>query len=213
MVTFFTVLQAAAIASSCSVDAFSASFAYGSGKIKIPMISNHIINLIGVSTLALSLLAGSFIRQFIPEIITIWISFAILFILGAIKLLDSIVKSIIRKHSSLDKEIKFSMLSIKFILRLYANPEEAEVDCSRSISPGEASALALALSLDGIAVGLGAALAGINIPAVIITSLIANFLAVTLGCRFGNTLARKTSFNLSWLGGAVLIAMAFVNLW
>jgi putative sporulation protein YtaF len=194
------------------VDAFSASFAYGSNKIKIPMMSNHIINLIGTSILALSLLAGAFVRQFLPDGLTAWISFAILFVLGAIKLLDGVMKSVIRKYSNLDKEIEFSMFSMKFILRLYANPEEADVDASRSISPKEAAVLAFALSLDGMAVGFGAALGSVNIWAVITASLIANMLAVSLGCLLGNKLARKTSFNPSWLGGAILVIMAFLKL-
>ena len=212
MDTFFLVSAAAAIALSCSVDAFSASFAYGSSKIKIPMLSSLIINFTCSFILGASLLAGVFIRQFLPEGLTVWISFAILFALGAIKLLDGITKAIIRKYSGVNRKFRFSMFNLKFILSLYADPEEADVDTSRSISPGEAAALAAALSLDGIGVGFGAALGSVNVWMVIAASLLFNMIAISSGCFLGERVARKTPFNPAWIGGAVLIIMAFVQL-
>ena len=206
------MVAAAAIALSCSVDAFSASFAYGGGKIKIPMLSNHIINLTCSLVLGASLLAGTLVRPFLPEMLTVWISFGILFILGSIKLLDSITKSIIRKYSGINRQIKFSMFNFKFILSLYANPEKADVDASRSISPGEAAALAVSLSLDGIGVGFGAALGSVSVWMVIAASLLFNMIAISSGCFLGERVSRRVPFNASWIGGAILIAMAFVGL-
>ena len=43
-ITLLVILEAALIASSLSIDAFSAGFAYGSGKTRIPMLSVQIIN-------------------------------------------------------------------------------------------------------------------------------------------------------------------------
>ena len=212
MSPYFSVLYAAAIALSCSVDAFSASFAYGSSKIKIPMISNHIINITCSLVLGAALLAGLFIRQFLSVEAAVWISFAILFILGAVKLLDGITKSIIRKYSGIKRQVKFSMFNFKFILSLYADPEKADVDSSRIISPGEAAALAISLSLDGIGIGFGAALGHVNVWMVIAASLIFNMAAISSGCFLGEQLSRKTSLNLSWLGGLLLIIMAFIRL-
>jgi len=206
------VLQAAAIAMALSVDAFAASFAYGSNQIKIPMRSIQIINLICSGITGLSLIAGSILQQHIPEWLTIGISFTILFVLGLIKLLDSITKSIIRKHSQLKKEVRFSLFNFRFILNLYADPEKADVDSSKTLAPAEATSLAVALSLDGIAVGLGAALAGINAWAIFISSLATNMIALVLGDYLGSRIARKTSFNLSWLGGCILIVMAIMKL-
>jgi len=142
----------------------------------------------------------------------VFICFAILIILGIAKILDSFTKSFIRKHKNLNKKIKFSFFNIKFILNLYADPEKADIDLSKILSPAEAVALAVSLSLDGLAVGFGAALGNVNGLAVFIFSLITDAFAVMFGCYIGNKIAKKVSFNLSWLGGVLLIALAVSKL-
>lgn len=207
-----SVLEAIMISSTLSMDAFVASFAYGGNGIKIPVSSVSVISLVCGSMLGISLLAGAVIRSFTPDWLTAAICFIILFTLGMSKLLDSITKSIIRKHSHVNKKIKFSMFNFNFILNLYADPVEADVDESKTISPAEAFSLAAALSLDGIAVGFGAALGNVNIPAVFLCSLVTDALAVILGACAGNKVAKKIPFNISWFSGAVLIVLAILKL-
>ncbi len=206
------ILEALLLACALSLDAFFASFAYGSKKIKIPLKSILIINLICSGVTGLSLLAGTALRQYIPDRFTVAISVVILLMLGAAKLLDSITKAIIRKHNNFSKEIKFSLLNFKFILNLYANPEDADIDGSNTLSAAEAAALAAALSLDGITVGLGAAVGNTNGVAVFVCSLATNMIAVLLGSVAGDKLARKTPFDFSWLSGVILIALAILKL-
>lgn len=214
---FWHILEAITFASSCSIDAFTASFAYGSNNIKIPWFSNQVINVICSFILGLSLLAGSVVQRFLPHWLTVTLCFTILFALGVSKLLDSVIKSIIRRHhakskKNLSKEVRFSMFHLSFILHLYADPEEADVDASKSISPKEAVALAVSLSLDGIAVGFGAALGNLNIMMVILASLVTDVIAVWLGSYLGSKLARKLPFNVSWVSGVILIVLAFLKL-
>jgi len=210
--SFVTIFEAIVLASSLSLDAFVASFAYGSNKIKIPLKSVQIINIVCSSILGISVLVGTIVRQYLPGWLTAAICFIILFVLGMAKLLDGITKSIIRKYNNLNKELKFSLFNFKFILNLYANPEEADVDASKTISSAEAAALAISLSLDGVAVGFGAALGNVNGLSVFLCSLVTDALAVILGCYIGNKVSRKLPFNLSWLSGAILIILAFTKL-
>jgi len=212
LITFSVILEALIIACAVSLDAFVASFAYGSKGIKIPFRSIQIINLTCAGTIGLALLAGTALRQYIPHEFTVAVSFVILFTLGILKLLDSITKSIIRRYNSLSKEIKFSLLNFKFILMLYADPEHADIDGSKTLSTAEAAMLALALSLDGVAVGLGAAIGSANGPAVFICALITGMIALLLGAFLGNKAARKIRFNLSWLSGILLMLLAVSNL-
>ena len=116
----------------------------------------------------------------------------------------------IRKN--IDKEITFSALNLKFILRVYADPETADRDLSRVLSPAEALPLAIALSLDSIAVGFGAALTDTDLVRTLFLALLFNALAVRLGCILGNKIAEKVSFNLSWLSGLLLIILAVMKL-
>ena len=209
---FSHALEAAVLALSLSLDAFTAAFAYGCKKIKIPLLSALIINLICTGVTGLSFLFGAVLAQFVPGGIAIGLSFSILLLIGITKLLDSITKSIIRKHTNLSKEINLSLFNFKFILRLYADPEAADVDVSESISTREAAILAVSLSLDGFAVGFGAALLGFNVWAVILFSLVTNGLAIWLGSGIGNKAAYSLRFNISWLAGAVLIGLAVMQL-
>lgn len=206
------IIEALILSSALSLDAFIASFAYGSNRIRIPFCSIQIINLVCSAILGAALLAGSIVRQFLPETVTTIICFSLLFILGMMNLLDSFTKMIIRKNCDLSRKIKFSMFNFKFILNVYADPEKADVDASKSISPVEAASLAVALSLDGFAVGFGAALGNVNVWAVILCSLVTDVVAIVLGRALGERMARKMRFNLSWLSGAVLIVLAFMKL-
>lgn len=208
---FLHMLESAALASSLSVDSFAAGFAYGSNKIKVPFSSVQIINFICSGIVALSILAGSYVKNYIPPWLTTALCFSILFIMGLVKLIDGLMKSFIRRHTNLKKQVEFSMFSLRFILSLYADPEESDVDKSKSISKTEAVSLALALSLDGLAVGFGAAMGNADGLAVFLWSLITNTVFLMGGCYLGGKIVRKVSFNVSWISGAILIAMAFMK--
>ena len=204
--------EAFIIASSLSLDAFTVGFAYGSDKIKIPFLSVQIINIICTSILGISFLAGSILKNYMPRWIAVFICFAVLVILGIMKILDSFTKSIIRKHKNINKKIKFTFLNLNFILNLYADPEKADIDLSKILSPSESVALAISLSLDGLAVGFGAAMGDVNGLAVFLFSFITNALFIVFGIYIGNKIAKKVPFNLSWLSGVILVILAFSKL-
>ena len=203
-------LEAAILASSLSADALTAGFAYGSKKIKIPMLSLQIINFICCAVIFIAIFFGGLLKPFLSENFAGAIAFVILFSIGTIKILDGIIKSLIRKHT--EKAFKFSVFNIQFILHLYANPEAADTDTSAHLSSSEAVFLAVPLSLDGMAVGFAAVFAGINPWALLAWSFAANTAAIFFGQKIGNSLAQKIPFNISWLAGAALILLAFANL-
>ncbi|WP_027399287.1 sporulation membrane protein YtaF [Anaerovorax odorimutans] len=211
-ITIISTIEALLLTAALTTDAFTASFAYGTNKIKIPFLSLMIINIICTSTLMLSLFIGYLIRPFLPSQLTNIICFLILLILGIIKLFDSSIKTYIRRKKGINTKINFSLFQLNFILTIYADPEEADCDFSRSLSPFEAVSLAIALSLDGLAVGFGAALSNINYLEVIVFSLLLGIIAVKLGFFIGNKIAEKLSINLSYLSGIFLILFAFIKL-
>ena len=214
MESFFIMLaQALVIALAISLDAFVAGFAYAGKGIKIPLKSAWVINLICAAMTGAALLAGTALAQYIPYTLTVAISFIILFVLGILKLMDSITKSVIRKFSDISREIKFSLLNFRFILLLYADPEQADADGSKVLSTAEAASLAVALSLDGLAVGLGAAIGNANWLMVLACTLVTGIIALLAGARLGSKAAKKIRSDLSWLSGALLIVLAFSRLW
>lgn len=209
---FTTILQSILLVTALSTDAFVASFAYGTNQIKIPVFSVLIISLICTGMMVLSLFIGNLVRPFVPPDMGKALCFLILMALGILKLFDSSIKAYIRKKKEINRKIKFSLFHLRFILNVYADPEDADSDASLVLSPGEAASVAIALSLDGLAVGFGAALTEVSWIELALFSLLINILAVVGGSLFGKKIAEKCSADLSWIGGALLILLAVCKL-
>ena len=192
-------LEAAAISLALSVDSFIAAFSYGTSKIKIPLSSVGIISVTGSLITGLSMLAGSFVKDFIPPGFTTLLSFGILFLLGVLKLFDS------------------------------SQPKNADKDHSQSISPKEALSLSAALSLDGCAAGFGATLSAgtpaspgaaaagtvsslVPVAAVFLFSLIFGVFMVLAGSHIGNKAAGRLPIKPGIIGGLLLILLAVARL-
>jgi len=211
-IMILSLTEAALLALSFSLDTLAAAFAYGTNKIKIPHSSAITINIICTAIVGITLVLGTIIKEFIPNGVINAVMFITLFGIGVIKLADSFTKAIIKKNKDINKEIKGSLMNFNFILKIYANPEAADADYSKSISIYEAVVLAISLSIDGVAVGLGAAFAGANIIAMILCAFIINCVFLSLGQFLGEKISSKSSFDFSWVGGTVLIAVALIKL-
>lgn len=208
---FLIILESVIFVTALSMDALIASLAYGCNRIKIPTLSVQVIAVMCTGILGISLLLGQFLKLYIPHELLKIVSFVILLLLGIIKLLDNLVKSLIDKYTIFNKEIKFSLLNLKFILNIYADPKEADYDQSKILSPKEAFSLAIALSIDNLAAGVGAAIGNVNILATIISSFLLSMLAIKSGEIIGNKLCDKLPFNLSWFSGILLITLAILR--
>lgn len=204
----FSIFESILFVTALSTDALIASLAYGSNKIRIPFLSALIIALICTGVLGVSLLIGALLRPYLPIMLLKVVSFLILFLLGVTRLMDNIIKSLINKNSRLSREIKFTLFDLKFILNIYADPKEADIDRSKTLSPKEAFSLAIALSIDSLTAGIGAALGNVNILSVISVSLLFSLLAVKSGEFIGCKICKKLPFQLSWLSGILLICLA-----
>ncbi|ACD51282.1 sporulation membrane protein YtaF [Clostridium botulinum] len=205
------MLESILLVSSICIDSFVASIAYGTSKIKIPPISALIINLVSTCTLAISLLLGAIVKKFLPGNMPMLIGFVLLMGLGIYRLFECIFKSYISKCSQIDTPLTFKLFDFKFVLEVYADETKADFDKSKTLSPKESFYLALALSLDSLAVGFGSSLTSINYIQVIILSFIIGFLAVSIGVIIGKKLADNINVELSWLSGVLLIILAIIK--
>ena len=205
-------LEALLLVSALSLDALVASFSFGVEKIKVPWLSALFMSGICSAFLAVSLLLGSVVKPYVSPHLAAVLSFLILLILGITRLLDSAIKTCIKKSCTKTKDIKFKLLDLHFMLRIYADSTEADVNHSKSLSVGEASSLAVALSLDGFATGFGAGLTNANPVEMILFSFIIGLIAIRIGCAVGRRVASSAALNLSWAGGAILILLAFTKL-
>ncbi len=195
-----------------SLDAMAAAFAYGNGKVNIRWTSALIIGTVCSVFLFASLLVGKIIHPFLkPEFGKI-ICFVILLMLGIVKLFDFAIKALIRRKKVIQSSFGFSFAHLHFILNIYADPIEADKDLSKSLSAGEAVALAIALSLDGLAAGVGFSLSGGSIAPIVIASFFFGILAIKSGEFLGRKLACHAMVDLSWMSGALLIILAIIKM-
>ncbi len=206
------MLESILLVTSLCIDSALASFAYGTNKIKIPIVSAFILTLISTLFLLFSISIGDFIKTLFPTSLTKIICFSILFILGFLRLFEGILKQYLNKKADSTNCIELSFLSFKLVLNVYADAKVADLDHSNSLSPKEALYLGIALSLDSLIVGLGAAIASIQFVQITLLSITFNLLSILIGSFIGHRCANSVELELSWLSGLMLIILAILKL-
>ena len=121
--------------------------------------------------LALSLILGGFLQNYISINIAKILSFIILFLLGFYRLFEGLLKSYINNKTKSSHPLKFKLFDFNFVLQVYANEIKADFDSSKVLSYREAIYLSIGLSLDSLAVGFGSSLILINFIEVITISI------------------------------------------
>lgn len=202
------VVELLLLVAALSVDTLVAALAYGSSGIKISWRVTAVISLVCSLTLGVALQLGTVLLPVLPLWLTRWLPVGIMLVLGIMRLLDSSFKSWIRER----RRVTITVAPLQLILIIYADPEEADRDQSRSLSAGEAISLGLALSLDSLAVGFGVGLARYPVIPVFLLSFAFGMGAIAAGKRLGETVAGKSSGDLGWLSGVLLILLALARL-
>jgi len=108
------------------------------------------------------------------------------------------------------KIISFFILICLGIIKLVKRNKKSS-DIKKNMSVSELAFLSFALSIDGLAVGFGAALTGINATVLLVSTLALTFAALLIGGWVGGKAMYK-NVDLSWLSGTVLIVLAFTRL-
>ena len=205
------MLESLLLVSSLCIDSFVASIAYGTSKIRIPYLSTIIINLVCTLTLACSLFIGSIFKSFLPGNLPSILGFLLLMAIGIYRLFEYIFKAYISKCSKSNCPLTFKIFDFQFILQVYADEIKADFDNSKCLNVKESFYLALALSLDSLAVGFGSSLCNINYIEVLILCFFVGILCVSLGVFLGRKFSQKVHLELSWLSGVLLILLAIIR--
>lgn len=193
------------------LDAFTASLVCGVSKTKMPPVSILVISLLCTFALAASTGLGSAAKSFIPSSVSGVIAFVILLLIGLVKCFEYFLKRLISSRNN-KGQIKMKLFDLNFVLTVYADTAKADIDQSKTLSVKEAVYLSAALSLDGFAAGFGWGLTTVNYLELILLSLLSNVLAVMTGYFLGKLLTKIIKFDFSWVGGVILIVLAFFKL-
>ena len=89
---------------------------------------------------------------------------------------------------------------------LHKDEDECE-ECNCSLAFGTMLMLALATSIDALAVGVSFALLNVNVLAVVLSIGLCTFLISTIGVKIGNVFGARFKSKAEFLGGAVLVLM------
>lgn len=176
------LLESILMVSALSVDTFVASFAYGTGKIRIPLSSVLLISVVCSAVLSCSMLLGSLVGPFFPQLFTKTAAFCVLTGLGLYYMIHP------------------------------QNPPDADKDNSKSLSLKEAFVFAFAMSIDNTAVGVSAGLLSCNFIYAGIISLLLTAAVVKGGSLLGWKTAGLSKKDHSWVGGLLLILLALMQL-
>lgn len=200
------------LVSALCLDAFVASTAYGTNRIYISHRQIAAFNGICSACLGISLLFGTFLDSRIPELFTRRICFFSLLFLGCLRLFDSTIRQYLKHHKPVRKNTSFCISHLHFIINIYSDPIEADVDQNKSLSWKETICFSLAMSVDSLLTGVMAAFMKISIPATIIISFFIGELFTYSGLSLGHKISNRSPRDLSWLSGLLFILLAFAKL-
>lgn len=191
-------------------DSFFMSVAYGVEGIKIPKRCVVVIAFCGTFFLGISLYMASLLSNILSEDLGKWISFTILFLLGLMNLFQVQVKRYVRKYKKEPLIIRFK--GISFVIDIFLDEKEADVDHSKELSLKEAVYLGVALSIDSLASGLAYGIGFTAIYQMLLSSFIIGIIIILSGSFIGRHISSHLHFDVSCIAGVMLVVLAFLRL-
>lgn len=195
-----------------SLDTFTAGVALGTQKITVPFQSVLAISLTCSASLWLAISLGGWIGNWISPRTGAVIGCIILVMMGSVRLFDGVIKELLRRCCENKEGMVFYRKNLKIFLQVCVDSAQADFNRSQSLSVPEAISLAVALSVDGLAAGVGAGILDVSHWLIFLIAMLINLFAVHLGCRTGIRFSRKHEQDISWVAGALLIVLGLIKL-
>lgn len=208
------IIPSILLAFSASLDSLIIGIAYGIKKIQIKLSINIIIALIVTLGSFLSMVLGTILNKFIPLYICNYIGAILLIIVGLYMTFDFFKdeRDLRKSQTNLCKESNNIIESLNYD-DILTNNKTADTDGSGNIELKEAISLAIALSINNFALGIGASMSGISIPLTTVFTFIFSILILIVGLKIGNSFLSKIFGKYSGLlSSIIIIAMGVFQL-
>lgn len=167
-----------------TMDSFMVSFSYGASRIKIPFSVVAGMNLVMTGMLGMAVWIGNGFTHFISGRTTDILAGVLLGGMGSCQIYQSVRT---RKKNTMKKTKKLTLMS--------------------------GIILAMALSIDSVAVGMGAGLLE-GVRWILLTGAFCwGVFMMEIGWKLGKCCAKVYKKDLSWIGGFCLLLLAFFALW
>lgn len=195
-----------------SLDTFTAGVALGTQKIMVSFRSVLAISLTCSASLWIAVSLGGWIGNWISPRTGAVIGCIILVMMGSVRLFDGVIKELLRRCCENKEGMVFYRKNLKIFLQVCVDSAQADFNRSQSLSVPEAISLAAALSVDGLAAGVGAGILDVSHWLIFLIAMLINLFAVHLGCRTGIRFSRKHEQDISWVAGVLLIVLGLIKL-
>lgn len=199
------MFQACLLAVAVCMDTFFGAVSCSMSGIAIPKRCALLISIVGTAFLGISVSFAQLLSNILPEIVFQYAGFVILLLLGSSQLMKKIVMALFQKCRP-----HWNWKALGLVIDICFDETLADTDGSKTLSMREAIAYSAALSIDSLASGLGAGIEKAWIPLCLSLTLLLGFLLTIIGCQIGLSCHEK--INLSWLGGVMLLILAFCRL-
>ena len=199
------MLESCLLAFAVCMDTFLASVGCSLHGIQIPKRCALLISIVGTVFLSISLFSAELLSRILPETFFRYAGFSILFLLGSSQIMKECLTAVFQKHRP-----HWNWKALGLVIDICFDETLADTDHSKTLSLKEAAAYAAALSLDSLASGLGAGIAREYILICLLLTFCAGFFLTMLGTKMGKIFHTKKY--VSWLGGVLLLILAFCRL-
>lgn len=181
------------------LDLFFTAVAYGVSGIRIPLRAACILSGTGAIFFFAAMELAKWSGRILPTSFCKIAGIILLAAMGGAMLLKSLVEPT-RKNTAPPN-----------LRTVYFDAETADADCSRSLSAREALLLAVALSVDSLAVGVGIGWQDSQPILIGVFTLLFGIVGILCGTKIGMRLHRKQKRDYSWLSGAFLLLLAVMQ--
>lgn len=199
-----------------NVDSFCTSLTYSARSIKVPPLSLLIISLVSMSSIALSMAAGSLLAAKIPVLAAYRLGSGLLLLIGLWILYQTLRKKQEKNNhyeKTATRAVEIRLRFFGLVIQILKEPARADVDRSGVISPQEALLLGTALALDAFVAGFAVSLLGFSILVTAPAVGIGHFLLACLGITAGRSIRPGlVGRQLTALPGCIMILLGLLKI-
>ncbi|ABR50395.1 Sporulation protein YtaF [Alkaliphilus metalliredigens QYMF] len=210
------MIEGILIAIAVSIDSLSVGVAYGIKKIKVPLHSLIVLDIISILLLSIGFFLGNMMIRVIPPYMTELIGASMLICLGIWLLLQGWLEYKFPRQD-IKNPISIAIISIQSLgiaINIFRDPSQADLDTSGIIDTREAVLLGLALAIDSLAIGVAVSLNSISIILFTVVLVgILNLVFLLSGIYLGNKyLSNRFRQKTAFVPGCILILLGLVRL-
>ncbi len=209
MSIFYVLLLGLAV----SIDAFAAGVAYGIKSIKMPANSLAVIGVITALCTSTAITLAYYLGSFINTSLAVAAGSLLLIAIGAWNIFQEYITKNKKLQGASTDNPSLKLRIGRIVISIMSDPETADIDRSRSISPSEAILLGLALGIDNMVATFAAALIK---PLPLYTPAIMAFIQMLLIAVGISAASRLISDDLRkrfpYVPGAILIILGIIRL-